>query len=123
MQTKNKGQQAENQACDYLQKQGLHLLMRNYRTAFGEIDLIFKDKNMLVFVEVRARSSSAFGGAVASITRLKQQKILKTAQHYLLKNQLHDKMPIRFDVVGLDGRSGQINWIQHAFGAEALGLV
>lgn len=120
MLTQKKGQQAEDQACQYLEKQGLRLITRNYRAPFGEIDLICQHKDILVFVEVRARSSVVFGGALASVTRTKQQKILKTAQHYLLKNKLQDKMPVRFDVVGLEGYGGQIHWIQHAFGSEAL---
>lgn len=120
MNTQTKGQKAEDLACEYLKKQGLRFITRNFRSRFGEIDLILRDKTVLVFVEVRSRSSMAFGGAIASVTLGKQQKIVKTAQFYLVKHGLQDKMPVRFDVVALEGKSGQINWIKQAFGADVL---
>ena len=78
-----KGSDAEQIAAAHLQKQGLVLVAQNYRCRFGEIDLILNDQNTLVFVEVRMRSSEAFGGAAASITAAKQAKLLLAARHYL----------------------------------------
>ena len=69
---------AEKQACDYLMSQGLKWVESNYRCQLGEIDLIMRDKEYLVFVEVRARASRDFGGALESVGYRKQQKILKT---------------------------------------------
>ncbi|WP_115304102.1 YraN family protein [Legionella beliardensis] len=106
---------AEQQACHYLLKQGLSLLVNNYRCRWGEIDLIMKDGNYLVFIEVRARSSSMFGGPFASITLTKQQKIIKTANHFILTKKWGDKYPVRFDVVGIDSRLQNIEWIKNAF--------
>ena len=107
---------AEKKACTYLLSQGLQWIESNYRCRYGEIDLIMLDERYLVFVEVRARSSSSFGGAAASVTYAKQQKLLKTASFYLLSKKLHDKQPIRFDVLGLEGVNPEIDWIRNAFG-------
>jgi putative endonuclease len=115
MKTQRKGQHAEQLALNYLQKQGLQLLARNYSCRFGEIDLIVLDKPFVVFVEVRARRSMVFGGASASVTYTKQQKIIKTAAHYLSLHALHNKMPARFDVIGIEGDKEELHWIKHAF--------
>jgi putative endonuclease len=106
---------AQTQAQEYLQRQGLTWVASNYRCKMGEIDLIMRDKTHLIFVEVRARSSAAFGGAIASITPMKCKKICQTALHYLMVHRLFEQQPIRFDVVALEGRQQQITWIQNAF--------
>ncbi|KTC94630.1 YraN family protein [Legionella erythra] len=110
------GDKAELLACRYLKQQGLSLLTCNYRCRFGEIDLIMRDGCYLVFVEVRARQSSAFGGALASITASKQKRLIQTALHYqLAQNQQN---PSRFDVVCLQGTPFQLEWIKDAFGLD-----
>ncbi|MEZ5534032.1 MAG: YraN family protein [Thiolinea sp.] len=106
------GDSAEDLACAYLQAQGLHLLMRNYRLRSGEIDLVLRDKTHLVFVEVRYRKTQQFGGALYSIDRRKQQKIINTAQHYLQRYRV--TLPVRFDVVAISGKD-DIQWLQNAF--------
>ena len=100
-------------AGEYLTRQGMRLLERNFRCRLGEIDLVMQEGNTLVFVEVRLRRNQQFGGAVASITHHKQQKLLKTAQIYL--QQLKHLPPCRFDVVVTDG--DHMEWIRDAFGA------
>ncbi len=110
-----KGKQAEKSAEKFLRKQGLELIDRNCFSRMGEIDLIMKDKDELVFVEVRSRVSQDYGGALASITQQKQQKIIKTAYNYLQKKKLFDKHPFRFDVVAIDGNPPRIQWLKHAF--------
>jgi putative endonuclease len=112
--TKASGDAAENLACDYLQAQGLHLLMRNYRLRSGEIDLVMRDSSHLVFVEVRYRKTQQFGGALYSIDQRKQQKIINTAQHYLQRYRV--TLPARFDVVAITGNN-DIQWLQNAFEA------
>ncbi len=112
------GALAEQDACDYLVKQGLQWVASNYSCRLGEIDLIMRDKTYLVFVEVLARASNAFGGALASVSYSKQKKLLKTASLYLLANQLYDKQPIRFDVVSMEGEPTSISWIKNAFGSD-----
>ncbi len=112
------GQFAEDKALDYLSKQGLQLVRRNYNCSLGEIDLIMQDKDSLVFIEVRSRSNPRFGGGIVSITYAKKQKILKAALHYLSNNSFQDQFPLRFDVVSLDGPSGQMTWLKDAFGAD-----
>lgn len=111
----NTGAEAEQLAATFLQRHGLKLVETNYRCRFGEIDLVCKDQNTLVFVEVRLRGSDAFGGAAASITAGKQHKLVLAARHYL--QQLRTSPACRFDVVLLRGlRDNDIEWIRNAFG-------
>ena len=108
-----RGREAEQQAFDYLRRHGLIEVERNYRCRFGEIDLIMRDGQTLVFVEVRKRASSAFGGAPASIDARKQHKLLVAARHYIgSKGKIPD---CRFDAVLLNG-DNRIEWIRNAFG-------
>jgi len=120
--TKAVGDAAEARALAHLQGQGLVLVQRNYRVARGpharggEVDLILRDARdgTLVFVEVRARSGSAHGGAAASVTAGKQRRIVYAARHYLLR--LASLPPCRFDVVSVDGE--RIEWLRAAFGDD-----
>lgn len=105
------GIDAERFAEAFLRQHGLALLQRNYRCRFGEIDLIMRDDIVMVFVEVRMRKSLIFGGAAASITPSKQQKLVLTARHYL--SSLKAMPPCRFDAVLLSGEDGKkIEWIK-----------
>jgi putative endonuclease len=102
----------------HLQANGLQLVQRNYRTpgrGGGEIDLIMRDTDCtLIFVEVRKRRSSQHGGALASVTLVKQRRIVFAAQHYLLK--LRQVPPCRFDVVAVEG--DDLQWFKAAFEAH-----
>ncbi len=110
-----KGHEAEKIAATYLQQFSLTLIERNYRSRFGEIDLIMQENDTLVFVEVRMRTHDTFGGAAFSITPAKQARLLRTARHYLAEIDSHPSC--RFDVILLSGINGKtIDWIQNAFG-------
>lgn len=109
------GLKAENIALNFLKKHKLSLLTTNFRCKLGEIDLIMLDGNYIVFIEVKMRTSNNFGGALASVTRNKQNKIKKTANMYLLQHQYYDKYPVRFDVVTIQGPTMQIDWLKNAF--------
>ena len=106
------GAQAEQVAAQFLQKNGLRLLQRNFRCRFGEIDLILRDGETLIFAEVRQRSRGDFGGAAASIDAHKQRRLILTAQHYLAS--LPRIPPCRFDAVLLDA-ANNVEWIKNAF--------
>lgn len=111
-----RGAEAEDRAAQHLAQQGLTLLQRNYRSRHGEIDLIMQDHGTLVFIEVRQRSRTDFGGAAASIVAAKQARIIATAQHYL--TTLKRVPPCRFDAVLLHGaEDARIEWIKGAFEA------
>jgi len=109
----SQGVKSELQALSYLQAQGLKLLCQNYNCRLGEIDLIMSDQDCLVFVEVRYRKNNDFGGALASISKSKQNKIIKTAKHYLA--QLDEEPYCRFDVIAMDKSHEKPLWIQDAF--------
>jgi putative endonuclease len=112
----NAGELAEQLAAQYLQKQGLKLLHTNFRSRFGEIDLIMQDAETHVFIEVRLRSNPKFGGAAASIDARKQAKLLKTAKFYLSK--LKQIPPCRFDAVLMQASdNNHIEWVKNAFTA------
>jgi putative endonuclease len=106
------GQSAESRAEAFLKARGLKLVARNWRCRFGEIDLVMQDGATLVFIEVRLRSRSDFGGAAASVTPAKQKKLLTAARQYL--TTLKTLPPCRFDVVALSGDAAP-EWIRNAF--------
>jgi len=106
------GDRAEEIACHYLSQQGLQLVTRNFRCQQGEIDLIMRDGDSLVIIEVRFRQSAKFGGAIESITHKKQSRIIAATQYYLLTQPID--CPIRFDVVAMSSHT-DINWIKNAF--------
>lgn len=109
----SRGVQCEQQALAFLQTQGLLLICQNFYCRFGEIDLIMSDQDTLVFIEVRYRKNQDFGGATGSVTAQKQNKLIKTAKHYL--SQLDNEPYCRFDVVAISADSTQPQWIQDAF--------
>lgn len=111
---KKRGNDAEDKACYYLEKKGLQLINRNFSIRAGEVDLIMRDKDeTLVFIEVRYRKNTDFGGAAASVTPKKQQRIIKAALAYQQKHAPQSSM--RFDVVAIEGDNMAINWIKSAF--------
>jgi len=116
MKTQRTGKRAEDLALTHLQQKGLTLLARNYACRLGEIDLIMQERLTIVFVEVRYRSNSHFGGALESVDWRKQAKLVKTATHYLqAKGQL--TLCARIDVVALnrlDGAESSICWVKNA---------
>jgi putative endonuclease len=116
--TKQTGDAAEDAALHYLQQAGLRLLQRNYRTpgrGGGEIDLIMRTADgTVVFVEVRQRKSTSHGGAAASVSTLKQRRIIFAARHFLMR--LRQPPPCRFDVVLLE--QDRIEWLPGAFDAS-----
>lgn len=113
------GARLEGAAEDYLKARGLATLMRNYRCRGGEIDLVMRQGEVIVFVEVRYRRSRAFGSAAESVDRRKQQRLLLAARHFLARHRIHDRYPCRFDVLALHGPQGalEVDWIEGAFSA------
>ena len=103
------GDAAEEQALLYLQKAGLQLVQRSFLCKGGEIDLIMQDQTTLVFVEVRKRTSSQFGGAIASVTPAKQRRMVHAAQVYLQTQ--HTEPACRFDLLAIDDQ--EINWLKN----------
>lgn len=124
--TKKLGTHIEDLVCDYLGRQKLKFITRNYTCSVGEIDLIMRDESVLVFIEVRYRKNPTFGSSLKSVNCIKQNKIIKTAEYYLLSQKLYEKMPCRFDVVGVNPLtqkllsiskldSAQVEWVKNAF--------
>lgn len=113
------GKKAEEIAFTFLKEKGLKPLERNYHTHRGEIDLIMQDKDITVFIEVRARSSNSFLEAIETIDQKKQSNIIYASEHYLQARRRTNKDICRFDVVTLTGKPGaeKIHWIKEAFDA------
>ena len=111
------GDAAEALAADYLSRQGLRLLARNWRVRGGEVDLICADGPVLVFVEVRLRRSAAYGGAAASIDLAKQRRLIVAARHYLQRHQRSCRdRPCRFDAVLFEALdASKLQWVRNAF--------
>lgn len=91
------GERAEALAAAHLARQGLAIVERNFRTRFGEIDIIAREGNVLVFVEVRLRGTAAYGGAIESITARKRARLVAAANGYLAR--LGREPPCRFDAI------------------------
>jgi len=111
------GQEGESAAEQYLRHKGYRVLARNLRSPLGELDLVAEDGQVLVFVEVKARRTDAFGGAIHAVHQRKQEKLIQLASLYLARHHIKDRL-CRFDVVLLQGVGtgpAQIEHIQNAF--------
>lgn len=112
------GSLAEQQALEYLEAAGLTTVCRNFRCRLGEIDLIMRDGEYLVFVEVRYRSGSGFVSAAQSVDRRKQRKIARSARLFMSRQPALCDLPARFDVVAIERAAGvplRIQWLRDAF--------
>lgn len=106
------GRVGETKSVKFLKKQGYKIIERNFKTRVGEIDIIARKNDELVFVEVKTRSSDCYGAPSEAVNRKKQEKYFKVAQEYILKKNMAD-CNCRFDVVEVE--NGQINHIENAF--------
>ncbi|MBQ4536328.1 MAG: YraN family protein [Lachnospiraceae bacterium] len=107
------GTDKERIAAEYLEKHGLEVLEKNFRGRQGEIDIVAKDGNYLVFTEVKFRSTTRLGSALEAVNYKKQCRICKVADYYRYKHRLGDDTMIRYDVVAIQGE--EIIWIKNAF--------
>lgn len=114
MNNKQKGDLGENIACKYLLGKGAQILESNYKIKTGEIDIIIKLENEIVFVEVKSRSNIKYGYPSEAISYKKIKKIISTAKYYILKNDLYN-VPIRFDVIEVYLNENKVNHIVNAF--------
>ena len=115
-----RGEAAELLAANYLQVRGLKVLGRNLRCKAGELDLVCLGDGVLAIVEVRQRETAQFGGAAASVTAGKQRKIIRAAKFFMRREPSCRDLPIRFDVVAVEGLPEgvhRIEWIKDAFRA------
>jgi putative endonuclease len=113
------GNLLENAAIKHLQQHNVKILQRNFKCKYGEIDLIARDKQDLLFVEVRYRQNAICGTAAESVTAAKQQKIIYAANFFLQVRSWAANMYCRFDVIAINGsiESPTIEWIKGAFHA------
>ena len=115
------GSRAENAAAEYLQAQGARILLRNYRSRLGELDIVAQlGASDLAIVEVRTRSSDAYGGAAASVDAGKRQRLVRAANRLLQQRRDLARLRARFDVIVVTNPFAdepQIQWIKHAFSA------
>lgn len=107
------GKLGERIAEKFLISRRFLILKKNFSTPFGEIDLVAKDGNFTVFVEVKTRTSEEFGSPVSAITKAKQKRILKNCQFYLNKYRLYDR-PCRIDIIGINlCKLGEMKILNH----------
>jgi putative endonuclease len=112
------GRAAEDAAATFLEAHGLQILQRNYRRRLGELDVVAREGDTLVIVEVRMRASKLYGGAAASVGVGKQTRIIRAAAQLLQHHKNLAALRVRFDVVAITdirARIPRIEWIQHAF--------
>jgi putative endonuclease len=111
------GQAAENIAADFLRGQGLEILERNYLRRLGELDIVARDRDVLVIAEVRTRATDRYGGAAASVDARKQRRLIRAASQLLQQRNDLSHLRVRFDVVavlGVDRETPHVDWIRHA---------
>jgi putative endonuclease len=114
------GRRAEELAAEFLRAAGCEIVHCNYRRRLGELDIVARADGVLVIAEVRTRTSSAYGGAAASVDRRKQQRITRAASQLLQQRVDLAALPVRFDVLIVSdpfGPAPSIEWIRHAFEA------
>lgn len=111
----SRGDAAETKAADFLERQGLTLLEKNFRVRGGEIDLVMDHQGTTVFVEVRLRTNKQFASSLESVTAGKQQKVQLAAQHFLHQHSHRQNTPCRFDVVAFADLQQAPEWIKAAF--------
>jgi putative endonuclease len=125
--THQAGAAAEDAAMHFLQQQGFQLLAQNYHTPYGELDIVVRQQQLLVFAEVRLRKAGALVSAQQSVTPRKQQKIIQSAQYFLQQFPAYQDCDCRFDVMALQPQAApalnaypgyQVDWVQAAFYAE-----
>lgn len=113
-----KGYLAERKACSYLQARGLTIIERNFKTSKGEIDLIARDRDVLVFIEVKFRSSVVFAAPEDAVDKRKRQTIKSVANSYL-SSVFPSPIDYRFDIIAITKTSrfkpAQVRWLQNAF--------
>lgn len=116
MSTRATGTHYENTAIAFLQKRGLVLLERNFRLRDGEVDLIMRDGEVIVFVEVKYRQSGAFADILEQIRTPQLNRVRRSARIYLYMNGLAEHLtPCRFDIIAITGMPDDVNWIKDAF--------
>lgn len=111
------GREKEELAEEYLRQQGYEILDMNFYGRFGEIDIIARDGETLMFAEVKYRKSERFGNSLEAVDTRKQKKICQTALYYLARHHISDSVPCRFDVIGITGED--ITHIKNAFEFQA----
>lgn len=104
----------EDMAVNYLEKSGYKILERNYGNSYGEIDIIAKKDEVIVFVEIKFRSNNRYGDPLEAVNLHKQHKIIRVAQYYYIKNGYSENVPCRFDVIAIYG-DGTIRHEENAF--------
>lgn len=107
------GQENEYLALKYLTNKGYKIIKRNYRCKLGEIDLIAKKDDRIIFIEVKYRSNNRYGNSIEAVNNRKQQVIRNVAKYYLLTNYHSLEIPISFDVIGID--KNNITHIENGF--------
>lgn len=122
MDRRSLGAHAETIAAQYLQSQGLTILLRNFRRRLGELDIIARQGDVLIVAEVRTRSGRLFGGAAASVTYAKRRRIVRATCQLLQQHRDLSALRVRFDVIVVHQPGAarpRIDWIQHAFAATS----
>ena len=115
MDRRQTGALAENSAAAFLEAQGFQIVARNFLRRVGELDVVARDGDLLLIVEVRTRADDRYGGAAASVTPAKQRRIALTAALFLDQHPEYRRCRVRFDVIVV--RDGRIEWLRHAFDA------
>lgn len=115
METRKVGNEKEEIACKYLEEKGYFIIKRNFFCRFGEIDIIAKQEQTLVFVEVKYRQKIQHGMPEQAVTPVKRKRIIKTADYYRVRYRVLEDVPCRFDIIAIAGAEENIKHFENAF--------
>ncbi len=115
MHSRRKGEKGEALAADHLERNGYTIIRKNYRTRYGEIDIIATNKICIVFVEVKTWDALDFEHIEYALTQMKLQRIVKTSRDFLFKHPVYNSLAIRYDVIVVMEKLAKIRHIEHAF--------
>ena len=113
------GRDGENAAAAYLESRGIHILMRNYRCHFGEIDIIARENSCYLMIEVKTRKGLRWGFPAEAVDRRKQIRISRTCDYFRMRYHLPEDTPVRFDVIEVDLQL-ECRWIRNAFEYQSI---
>lgn len=116
MNRREKGREKEDLVCRYLEQKGYRIMAKNYWCRQAEIDIVAMDGGELVFVEVKYRKNEKFGGGLSAVSPKKIRNICKCARYYMYREDIDPDMPVRFDVIAVDG--DRITHLDNAFETE-----
>ncbi|MCL2520644.1 MAG: YraN family protein [Spirochaetaceae bacterium] len=122
MTNKQKGNEGEEKVCNYLKSNGLKIIARNFKSRRGEVDIITREEDCLVFIEVKSWLTYSYEDMEYAINKRKMRNIMLTALEFVEQHPAYAKLALRFDVAFLSRKTGELHYIKNAFEGDGTPL-